>query len=196
MDQQSSARWLETLKREKRCKEKWQGKYLSEEEMQREREEEKDALATYHQEQEARLPKRLTERDAMELRLGVFDGTEAEAAEEAPMADYELARLKVAQDVANSRPRNHRFTGDMSSESMLRDIGPGLWTSINPGYTSFRLSSSQHTTHAFNPKRGWGEKVDKKYHLKQDAFMAHADKCLQLGEKPFVSGGMKLSSGK
>ena len=108
------------------------------------------------------------------------------------MAQYELARLKVASDVAASRPRNHRFTGDMSSESMLRDMGPGLWASINPGYTSFRLSSSSHATHAFNPKRGWGEKMDKTHHMKQDSFMAHADKCLQLGEKPFVSGGMKL----
>lgn len=33
--------------------------------------------------------------------------------------------------------------------------------------------------------------VDKTHHLKQDAFMNHAEKCLQLGEKPFVSGGMK-----
>ena len=62
------------------------------------------------------------------------------------------------------------------------------------GYTSFRFTSSQQTTHAYNPNKGWGERVDKTYHLKQDAFMAHADKCLQLGEKPFVSGGMKISS--
>ena len=40
-------------------------------------------------------------------------------------------------------------------------------------------------------REGWGEKVDKEHHLKMDGFMRHADKCLQLGEKPFVSGGMK-----
>ena len=48
-------------------------------------------------------------------------------------------------------------------------------------------------THAYIKAKGWGEKVDKTVFLRQDALMAHADKCLQLGEKPFVSGGMKLS---
>ena len=50
-----------------------------------------------------------------------------------------------------------------------------------------------HHAHSYDTSKGWGDKVDKAFHLKQDAFMAHADKCLQLGEKPFVSGGMKLS---
>lgn len=196
MDQQSSARWLETLKREKRAKEKWQGKYLTEEEHQRELEEEKEAMQALNKVERGDVRRTITERDAMELRLAALDNLQEEEPEEKPLAAYELARLRVAQDVASSRPRNHRFTGDMSSESMLRDMGPGLWASINPGYTSFRLSSSQHATHKFDPNRGWGERQDKAHHLKQDAFMAHADKCLQLGEKPFVSGGMKLGGNK
>ena len=44
-------------------------------------------------------------------------------------------------------------------------------------------------------KKGWGQKVDKTHHVKVDVLLAHADKCLELGEKPFVSGGMKASSG-
>ena len=195
--------------------------------------------------------KRMTERDAMELRLAVLDG-EPDEAEPVPMADYEIARQRVAAAVAASRQRSHRITGDLATDSMLRDIGPGLWTSINPGYTTFGLSSTSHSHHAFDPRKGWADRVDKSHHLKQDAFMAHADKCamrhppcaadparraraarrappraaprprgadsigntprtrssplraratrrprrcLQLGEKPFVSGGMKLSKG-
>ena len=38
-------------------------------------------------------------------------------------------------------------------------------------------------------QRRLGEKVDKTHHLKLDGFMKHADKCLQLGEKPFLSVG-------
>ena len=62
-----------------------------------------------------------------------------------------------------------------------------------PAYAPLKFTSSQHRVHAFDKKKGWGDRVDKQHHLKQDAFMAHADKCLQLGEKPFVSGGMKLT---
>ena len=64
------------------------------------------------------------------------------------------------------------------------------------GYTHASRSfftSSQHGVHTFKPREGWGERVDKTHHLRQDEFMAHADKCLQLGEKPFLSGGMKLT---
>ena len=88
--------------------------------------------------------------------------------------------------------RSHRYTGDLSIESMLKDIGPGLWISINPAYAPIKSSSSSHRVHFFDKKKGWAEKVDKTHHLKMDDFMAHADKCLQLGEKPFTSGGMKL----
>merc|ERR1719217_178940 len=93
-----------------------------------------------------------------------------------PMSSYELARIRVRDQVAQSRPRSHRITQDLSTPSLLRDIGPGLWISINPGYT--------HANRSF---------FTSSHHAKQDAFMAHADKCLQLGEKPFLSGGMKLT---
>ena len=76
---------------------------------------------------------------------------------------------------------------------MLRDIGPGLWGGINSGYTITRshFSSSSHSAHGFDMTKGWGEKVNKEHHMRLDVMMSHADKCLQLGEKPFISGGMK-----
>lgn len=133
MDQQSSARWLETLKREKRAKEKWQGKYLTEEEHQQEIEEDRAMMSQISGNETRDKRRTLTERDAMELRLAALDDLPEQADEKPPLADYELARLRVAQDVAASRPRNHRFTGDMSSESMLRDLGAGLWCRWVPG---------------------------------------------------------------
>ena len=38
--------------------------------------------------------------------------------------------------------------------------------------------------------------MDKAHHLKRDEFMNHAEKSLQLGEKVFVSGGMKTGGAK
>jgi len=198
MDQQSNARWLETLKREKRAKERWQGKYLTPEEARAESGIDEAATLKENTKNTNMPHGRLTERDANELRLATLDDGLA-ALEEAPrpVSSYEAARKKVAENVAAARPRSHRYTGDLSTPSMLRDIGPGLWASINSGYTvsNNHFSSSSHSTHAFNSKEGWGEKVDKEHHMKLDMLLAHADKCLQLGEKPFKSGGMKLNAG-
>jgi len=194
MDQQSSARWLETLKAEVRAQAKWEQKFLTPEQQQREKEAQEAAFA----ELGAVAPKSVkrSERDAMEARLIALDD-EPEALSTKPRTapDHELLRLRVAADVAASRQRSHRFTGDLSTDSMLKDIGPGLWVSINPAYAPIKAASSQHRSHFYDKTKGWGDKVDKTHHLKQDAFMAHADKCLQLGEKPFVSGGMKAKSG-
>jgi len=200
MDQLSNARWLETLKREKRAKEKWQGKYLTMEDQRSMHEEEQAAAAKLSQENSKnpnRPHGRLTERDASELRLKALDdGLAAQEEASRPVSSYEVMRRKVAEDVAASRPRSHRFTGDLTTGSMLRDIGPGLWSGMNPGYVPTHFSSSSHSVHAFTQKEGWGEKVDKEHHMKLDVMLQHADKCLQLGEKPFVSGGMKLSGGR
>ena len=198
MDQQSSARWLQTLKAENRTKQKWQHKYLTAEQQAREYEEEQEAIAALQASASTGgRGKRISERDAMELRLAALDNEDPSVAEPQPVPppDYEIMRQRVAEEVSRTRPRSHRYTGDLSTESMLKDIGPGLWTSINPGYAPMKLSSSQHRTHAFDKTKGWGEKVDKTHHLKQDEFMQHAEKSLQLGEKVFVSGGMKLSKG-
>ncbi|KAL1529629.1 hypothetical protein AB1Y20_000571 [Prymnesium parvum] len=200
MNQQNSAIWLEMMKRERRAKEKWQGKYMPPEELQALRKEEQaEALAL---KENARFPNRmphgrLSERDASELRLKGLDG-ECELEEEAlrPVSRYEAARRKIAEEVAATRPRSHRITGDLSTETMLRDIGPGLWTSVNPAYNSYRNNcSTSHSTHTYDTKLGFGEKVDKTHHMRLEPMMAHADKCLQLGELPFVSGGMKLKNG-
>ena len=245
MDHLSSARWQETLRREKRAKEKWQGKYLSPEEQQTMHEEDQAQAAALKENITVKNPNmphgRLSERQANELRLAAYaeDGNAPAEPPPRPVSSYEASRRKVAEDVAAARQRSHRFTGDLSTHSMLRDIGPGLWGGINPGYTVTRshFSSSSHSLHSFSRVRhptalavgahpplrvreraptcarregvclttadltrappprlqreGWGEKVDKEHHLKMDGFMRHADKCLQLGEKPFVSGGMK-----
>jgi hypothetical protein len=98
--------------------------------------------------------------------------------------------------VAASRPRNHRITRDLTTPALLADMGPGLWISVNPGYVHANkafFTSSQHKVHEYDPKKGWADPVDKTFHLKQDDFMAFADKCLELNEKPFVGGGMKLA---
>ena len=198
MDQQSSARWLETLKSETRTKAKWEGKYLTAEQQRKEAEEEALAFSELSGGGGAKHTKSLTERDAMALRLRQFDDEEndpSKAQTERVKPYYEVLREKIAEEVARTRPRSHRFTGDLSTDSMLKDIGPGLWTSINPGYAPLKLASSSHRTHLYDKGKGWGESVDKKHHLKQDEFMQHAEKSLQLGEKVFVSGGMKLSKG-
>lgn len=201
MDQQSNARWLETLKREKRAKEKWQGKYLTVEDQKVMHEEEQAMAATVKE--NAKNPNmphgRLTERDASQLRLAQFDdGLPEQEEAPRPISSHQAARQQVAADVSASRPRSHRFTGDLSTNSMLRDIGPGLWGGVNPGYTITRahFTSSSHAVHAFDTKEGWGEKVDKEHHMKLDVMLAHADKCLKLGEKPFISGGMKQTAGR
>ena len=199
MDQQSSARWLETLKAEVRATQKWEHKYLTAEQRQKEATEQEEAFASLGASDFApKHQKRVSERDAMELRLRALDDEENDPDAQPParvLPHSEVLRLRVAADVAATRQRSHRFTGDMSTESMLKDIGPGLWTSINPSYAPLKLASSQHKVHTYDRQKGWADKVDKTFHLKQDAFMAHADKCLQLGEKPFVSGGMKLGKG-
>jgi len=194
MDQQSSQRWLETLKAEKRAKNKWEHKYLTAEQQQRERDEQDAAFSELGMGSSMQKTKRMSERDAMEARLRALDDEE-NVPQQRPhtVPDISLLRQRVAAEVAATRARSHRFTGDLSTESMLKDIGPMLWTSVNPSYAPFKLSSSQHRIHRFDKTRGWGERVDKTHHLKMDDFMAHADKCLQLGEKPFTSGGMKLS---
>jgi len=200
MDQQSSARWLETLNREKRAKQKWQGKYLTPEEQQVVLDEEQAEVAAL-KENAGNVKKtgRLSERDAGELRLASLENDMAAATvAPRPMSAHEAMRRKVAADVAASRPQSHRFTGDLSTRSLLKDIGPGMWQSVNPSYSFTRnaFTSASHSVHKFDARNGWGERVDKAHHVKLDVMMRHADKCLQLGEKPFVSGGMKSAGPK
>lgn len=133
MDEQNSRRWLETINRERRTKDAWKEKYLTKEELQRLREEQ-DALAREEAEKPV-APSKLSEREGMLKRLAEYEvSPEEEAAAAArPMTTYEAARLRVAQQVDATRPRSHRMTQDLSTPSLLRDVGPGLWISINPG---------------------------------------------------------------
>ncbi|KAL3927565.1 MAG: hypothetical protein SGPRY_002763 [Prymnesium sp.] len=200
MNQQSTQIWLETLRRERRAKVLWQAKYLSAEEHQSIlAEETTEAAALKENVRNPNKPHgRLSERDAGQLRLSSLDDGLPPAEEvPRPISRYEQARKKVAEEVAATIPRSHRFTGDLSTESMLRDIGPGLWSGVNPGYTpSQNLCSTSHATHIYDWTRGYDARVDKEHHLRLDPMLAHADKCLQLGEKPFVSGSMKLAGGR
>ena len=193
MDQQASQRWLETLKNEARTKSQWEHKYLTAEQKQREQEEQDAAYAELQAAAAVTRKKTLSERDAMELRLACFDDEAEASPSKRILPDHQAMRARVAAEVAASRQRSHRYTGDLSTDSMLKDIGPQLWTSMNPSYAPIKAESSQHRAHAYVKGQGWDDKVDKTFHLKQDDFMAHADKCLQLGELPFKSGGMKLS---
>ena len=191
MDQQSSQRWLETLNSEKRAKTKWESKYLTAEQQAREEAEQQEAFANLG----AQKPTNphLSERDAMAMRLAVFDDEDEQAmAKPRVQPEYEILRERVRAEVKAGRQRSHRYTGDLSTESMLKDIGPGLWVSINPAYAPIKVTCTSHRVHKYDKDRA-ADKVDKTHHLKQDVFMKHAEKTLELGEKVFVSGGMKLS---
>ena len=207
MDDQNSKRWLETMRREKKAKEAWQHKYLTAEEL-ASLKADQDALAKIEAEKPAK-PKKLSERDVMEARLSkmesedvdpIFGHGEDGSTGEKPMHGYQLQRERIRQQVAASRPMSHRMTRDLRTEALLADMGPGLWISVNPAYTHATkrfFTSAQAAVHVYEPNSGlgWGERVDKTHHLRSDDFMKHADKCLELGEKPFTSGGMKLSGG-
>ena len=96
MDVQNSMRWGETLHREKMAKLKWQAKYLTPEEQQREADEEAAAIA----ELSSTMSKPHTgrsERDMMEMRLVGLD--------------EELAALNIEPPVALhlQRPEHRRL---------------------------------------------------------------------------------------
>lgn len=174
--------WLETLTREKRAKEKWQAKYLSREEQTLAREEEQAEVAAL-KETMSSTQRRLSEKDASALRLeALASEVDDEPLQEAarPVSSYELCRRKVAEDVAMRRTLSHRFSGDLTTPSLLRDISPGMWASINSGalshgvmcfvtilmnhlhacsppvvhvgynFTSSQFTSSSHSAHSFN----------------------------------------------
>jgi len=210
MDHNSSCIWIERLKREQRAKQHWEAKWMSEEEQNDARQKEERAEHAYRNSGQyagTGARRKISEREAMELRLRDLRAeaeaahaeraaTASESRSSMPSTVYAAAAERIRQQVAASRPRSHRITGDRSFNAMLGDLGPGLWVGVNPAYThstKSMLKSSAHQVHSFDPRLGWGAKVDKGYHLKQDAVMAHTKKCLQLGEKPFVSGGMRAT---
>lgn len=208
MDVLLSAQVTEALKQEKRSKAKWQAKYLSAEDqaLQAAEDEAAYAAAEAAKAAEKARPGVHNERDASLLRLAMFDDEEnlgnsrPSSSRSRPMtagaarSQREQIRRAVEADVAASRTRSHRITGDLSYPSLVKDIGPSLWQSVNPNYVAnSRPSSSMHSAHTYNARTV--EKPDKTHHLKLNEFMRHADKCLQLGELPFLSGGMKATPG-
>ena len=98
MDQQSSQRWLETLNSEKRAKTKWESKYLTAEQQAREEAEQQEAFANLG----AQKPTNphLSERDAMAMRLAVFDDEDEQAmAKPRVQPEYEILRERVRAEV-------------------------------------------------------------------------------------------------
>jgi len=195
MDQPQSSIWIESLKRESRAKKQWEEKYLSQEQQAQ--------IITNEGDVKPALTlgarRKISERDSNELRLSNLDAEYAElraSSAAQPQSAQSAALQQIRENVARTRPRSHRITQDKSLPSMLGDISPGLWISLNPGYThasKATMTSSQHLVHKFDPADGWAERVDRTHFMKQDGLMAHADKCYQLGDKPFKSGGMKLN---
>lgn len=206
MDHRNSSIWIERVKRERRCKSNWENKFLTPEEQENARAEEEQEQVALSQLQ-PRPNKHLSERDVSLLRLSNLK----DEAGQIPMAEdrrrplsvpssqqqYLAMREDVRQQVSATRPRSHRLTQRKDLNSLLNDLGPGLWGAINPGYVhssnnTYRASS--HRVHRFDTNRGWpAEPVRKLHNLRQDEFMGHVEKCLQLGDKPFKSGGMKLA---
>lgn len=194
MDQEQSSRWLEALNQEKKSRQRWQQTYMTSEELEQMREDEATLMS---QSSANRANRRINHQEAMEMRLAnVSLEAEKDPAREVVSA-YQKRRALIAEQVAAARPRSHHITKKTDTASLLQDIGPGLWVSVNPAYTHQTrqgMTSTQHLSHPFEPERGWGEYPDKAHHLKQDPMMAHANKVIQLGEKPFKSGGMKLNA--
>ena len=108
----------------------------------------------------------------------------------------------MAADVATSRLRLHHLTGDLSTDNLLRGIGPSLWSCTHatykfPDYNTMKtLGTTVHSVHSGGAAYSVmnSERVDKSLHVKRDGLAAHAQKIMELGEAPFRSGGMKPSS--
>ena len=172
-DTQMTARWYEQVRREKRAKDKWQAKYLTEEQLELERQAEAAALSELRGRPKH---KKLSERDAMLMRLAAVEREAGEAADEEAageeggaatggvpqarrMTAHQVARERIRQEVAATRERNHRITHDLTTESLLNDLGPALWISFNAGYkhpgatpgTRTGVSTIQKT-HIYDPK--------------------------------------------
>lgn len=210
MDHRQSQIWKETLQHEKRCKEKWQTSHLSADELDQHMTElnsmphnlppQPRIHATRMGEEEACL-RRLSNfgRPSQSAPAGdTFDGNSLPPV--APAASYLLARQRIIDQVTATRPRSHRLTKDKNLSALLGGIGPGLWLSMNPGYVHanerMRTTSSQ-AFHRYDDK--WkvpSNDCGPKYHIFRHDFVEHADKALELGEKPFKSGGMKLQPTK
>ena len=121
MDFNSSARHLESLKREEHIKKRWQQKYLPPDQ----------------------IPKEPTPSDGTGkgARGMVFPGHEIEP-EAQPATDsdgnpilpeHEKRRQAIRDEVASTRPISHRLTKNLTTENLLKDIGPSLWASVNYG---------------------------------------------------------------
>jgi len=207
MDYRGSEIWKETLKREKRVKAKWESKYLSPEEL---KQQEGDAMNTLAMGNGDVTRQRMSEKEASERRLSNLGRniraqsappgrTTPEVALPPPIPAYQIARQQLAEKVSEMRPRSHRLTQDKRLAALLGDIGPGLWVSMNPAYVHASKSTrttSSHYAHGYDDSWKISQhEFGKKYHMRNSTFVSHAEKCLQLGEKPFKSGGMKLTGG-
>jgi len=207
MDHRNSCIWAERVKRERRCKSNWESKFLTQYEQENSRaelEQEQGRL----QQLKPIANKHLSERDVSLLRLSnlkqetdqlpAADSHRRPASVPSSQQQYLAMREAVRQQVSATRPRSHRLTQRKDINSLLADLGPGMWGGINPAYVhtnNATYTASSHLWHVYDQRRGWpAEPVRKEHNLRKDEFMGHCEKCLQLGDKPFKSGGMKLAA--
>jgi hypothetical protein len=88
--------------------------------------------------------------------------------------------------------RSSRLTHDTRTNALLSDLSPALAT---PGSVYVKQRFTTSTNDAFKYQR---DRIDRDTFLARDKFalrrtwaQAHAEKCMQLGEKPFLSGSSK-----
>jgi len=194
---EASSRLTEMINNEERCKDKWEAKYA-------------DRLLTSDQLEQLKASKaaaqkvaaekaaveenrsRKTEKQCSFNRLAAYDDEPLVVEQAKEELGYEKMRKQIAAEVARTRMYNSRMSGDLSTESMLADLGPGLCSSFAPGgYCPPGFRTANRDVHFYKTEQGWGEKVNKAHFNTVNEMSAFAEAALKLGEKPFKGGGMK-----
>ena len=199
MDHVQTERLREQIRREERTLEAWTRTYLDE-----------SSRAQFAQDELAREgqypPHEVWRGGTVRQPL---DPTPAELEEEARLAremveaskhkaDRHIltrAPLDLAKPVPPGYARSSRLTHDTRTDALLTDLSPALAT---PGSVFVKQRFTTSTNDAFKYQR---DRIDRDTFLARDKFalrrtwaQAHAEKCMQLGEKPFLSGSSKPSA--
>ena len=198
MDHVQTERLREQIRREERTLEAWTRKYLDESS--------REQFAQDELAREGQYPPHEVWRGGTVLQP--LDPTPAELEEEARLAremveaskhktDRHIltrAPLDLAKPVPPGYTRSSRLTHDTRTNALLTDLSPALAT---PGSVFVKQRFTTSTNDAFKYQR---DRIDRDTFLARDKFalrrtwaQAHAEKCMQLGEKPFLSGSSKPS---
>ncbi|KAJ1621543.1 hypothetical protein T492DRAFT_1069117 [Pavlovales sp. CCMP2436] len=102
--------------------------------------------------------------------------------------------LDLSRPVPPGYIRSSRLTHDTRTEALLQDLSPAL---VCPGavYVKQRFTTSSADAYTYNRAKidPDGFAARNKFALRRTWAQQHAEKCLMLGEKPFVSGGTAAS---